>query len=272
MSTKTEGGRRLQASIDTEPPLISIISVAYQAGHELPALLDSILRLKDPSVELIVIDGGSTDGTVELLRTHDAEIDYWLSEPDRGIYDAMNKAIAAARGTFLLHLNAGDRLLSLPLKELEAAKAEDLDVAAFRVSVDGAYYFYPSSGAGLRFYNTLHHQGTFFRRETFPHYDTGYKIFADFDANQRMALAGARMKVFDEVVALHTSGGLSDIDSRPTTAEFFQVIAKNHGRSAVVIAWLLCKWRGLRLRVKPSRKAGREGMRDASAEGESRLK
>ena len=232
-----------------DQPLVSIITVVYKAAGDLPALLQSVFRLKEQDVELIVVDGGSDDGTCELLRQHDAEIDYWISEPDRGIYDAMNKGIAAARGTFLFHLNAGDRLLSVPRRELETAASAGIDIAAFKVSIDGHFDFRPSHGPGLRLNNTLHHQGTFFRRENYPAYDLQYRIFADFDVNQRLALRGAKVLLSDQVVALHATGGISDVASRSAISEFFRVIEKNHGRAYLPAAWFLCKWRGLKSRL-----------------------
>lgn len=230
-------------------PLISIITVVYRAHDDLPFLLQSVFRLKNEQIELIVVDGGSKDGTVDLLRQHDSKIDYWISEADRGIYDAMNKGIAAARGTFLLHLNAGDRLLQAPLEELEAASAQNIDIAAFRVSIDGKYEFRPSSGIALMFDNTLHHQGTFFRREIFPMYDIKYKIFADFDVNQRMLLSNARIAVFNRVVALHLTGGVSGRPTDAAVSEFLGIIAKNYGWKCLAIARLMGKWRGFKWRL-----------------------
>jgi glycosyltransferase involved in cell wall biosynthesis len=231
------------------PPLVSIITVVFRARQDIPALLESVFRLKDKRIELIVIDGGSDDGTQELLRQYDSIIDYWISEADFGVYDAMNKGIAAARGTFLFHLNAGDRLLSIPYHELEEAASNDIDVAAFRVSINGRHEFKPSHGFALKLANTLHHQGTFFRRAAFPMYDIQYRVFADFDVNQRLALRGAKIALFNQVVAQHMTGGLSDVSTPSTVAEFFNIIRKNYGRRYLPIAWLLCKWRGLNTRL-----------------------
>ena len=254
MLPREEGGRRLQGGPPKSPPLVSILTVLFQARRDLEQLLESILPRMDANMEFIVVDGGSNDGTRELLREHDAHIDYWLSEPDHGVYDAMNKAIAAASGVFLLHLNAGDRLLSIPRRELEALAAGPTAAAAFRVLLDGRREFRPSYGAALRFHNTLHHQGTFFRRACFPQYDTSYRVFADFDVNQRLALRGSPVAIFDEVVASYTSGGLSSVASRENIDEFFAIIAKNYGRSHLPIAWLLCKWRGLFARLVRGRR------------------
>jgi glycosyltransferase involved in cell wall biosynthesis len=244
MPEKIDGGSRLSGP-DKAPPLVSIITVVFRARNELLYLIDSVLRLKNENTEFIVIDGGSEDGTRELLHKYDSEIDYWVSESDRGIYDAMNKGIAAARGKFIFHLNAGDRLLYIPIPELKAASDHSADAAAFRVLITGRGEFLPSYTFSLRFNNTLHHQGTFFRRQSLPVYDTKYKVFADFDVNQKLALRGARVDIFDSVVASHATNGVSDIPSKATNAEFFRIIANNYGITHVPIAWVLCKWRGL---------------------------
>ncbi len=245
MAEKIQGGSRLTNGTDKSQPLVSIITVVFRAPNELLSLIESVLRLKNENIEFIVIDGGSEDGTRELLRKYDSEIDYWVSESDRGIYDAMNKGIAAAHGKFIFHLNAGDKLLYIPIPELKAASDHSADAAAFRVLITGRGEFRPSYTLSLRFNNTLHHQGTFFRRQSLPVYDTKYKVFADFDVNQKLALRGARVDIFDSVVASHAPGGVSDIPSRATIAEFFRVIASNYGIAHVPIAWILCKWRGL---------------------------
>ena len=247
----------LRAEVDILPrkalraskPLVSIITVVFRAREELPALIESVARLKTDRVEFIVIDGGSKHGTCELLSQYDSVIDYWTSEADRGIYDAMNKGIAAAQGIFLFHLNAGDRLLHIPVQELEAAASRGSDIVTFRVSIDDKQEFRPARGLVLRFKNTLHHQGTFYKRESFPVYDVSYLVFADFDANQRLARRGAHIEIFDQVVALHQGGGLSDVKTKANISEFFRVIQKNYGWTHLPPAWLICKWRGLKTRL-----------------------
>jgi glycosyltransferase involved in cell wall biosynthesis len=248
MTSGIEDNRRLELPRAIEP-LVSIITVVFRARQDLPALIESVARLKKDNVEFIVIDGGSKDGTCELLGQYDSVIDYWVSEPDRGIYDAMNKGIAAARGTFLFHLNAGDRLLHIPVRELKTAASNGTSVVAFRVSIDGKQEFRPGRGVVLRLKNTLHHQGTFYRREGFPIYDVNYRVFADFDANQRLARSGAQIEIFDQVVASHMGGGLSDVHIEANVSEFFEVIRRNYGWTHLPPAWLICKWRGLKARL-----------------------
>ncbi|RSL17553.1 glycosyltransferase involved in cell wall biosynthesis [Edaphobacter aggregans] len=249
---RREGGRRTLGHGRTEPPLVSIITVVFRAKDDLASILNSIFEHNPRDFELIVIDGNSGDGTVELLQEWDEKVDYWLSEPDMGIYDAMNKAQAVAQGDFLLHLNAGDKLLQLPKEELELARRENIDVATFRVSVDGTREFIPSCGSMLKLKNTLHHQGTFYRRQTFLPYDLRYKILADYDVNQRLALRGAKMKAFDKVVAWHASGGLCDnIDGY---SEHASILRKNYGWPYVVASLMLNEWKGIKARRKAALK------------------
>jgi len=101
------GGSR----IGPRKPLVSIVTAAYNAAHSLPATIDSVRAQMCDDYEYIVVDGASKDGSAEVLRSRDAYIDQWVSAPDTGMYDAMNKGAAMARGTYLAFLNADDRYL-----------------------------------------------------------------------------------------------------------------------------------------------------------------
>ncbi|MGA7749555.1 MAG: glycosyltransferase family 2 protein [Gallionella sp.] len=115
MSDRQEGGARLHQGskrADSGMPFISIITVAFNAAQHLPDTLKSIRAQDYPGVEWIVIDGRSTDGTADFLRANEDVIDYWLSEPDRGMYDALAKGFERANGEIVCWLNAGDMFLS----------------------------------------------------------------------------------------------------------------------------------------------------------------
>ncbi len=235
---RTEGGFRLRQGVSLTPPLVSIITVVFRAAHELPPLLENIMAQRGEDTELIVVDGGSDDGTLDVLRRYDDSIAYWISEPDRGIYDAMNKGIAVATGKFVLHLNAGDRLLFIPRQELDQSLADNIDVASFAVKTHRSGTHRPSNGFILRFANTWHHQGTFYRRESHPGYDTQYRIFADFDLNQRMTKAGKSVRLSNTVVAEQVSAGVSA--NMATYREQYNVVRQNFGTPYVYLAHL---WR-----------------------------
>ena len=96
-----------------EYPKISIVTVCYNAVNEVEMTILSVINQTYPNVEYIVVDGGSTDGTVDVIRKYDSRITKWVSEPDKGIYDAMNKGIGMATGEWLNFMNAGDKFVDM---------------------------------------------------------------------------------------------------------------------------------------------------------------
>jgi glycosyltransferase involved in cell wall biosynthesis len=93
-------------------PIISIITIVYNGVDVLNKTIDSIASQTYPHVEYIVVDGASTDGTVDLIQSNEDKISKWISEPDKGLYDAMNKGIKMASGDYLWFINAGDEIYS----------------------------------------------------------------------------------------------------------------------------------------------------------------
>lgn len=216
------GGCRLPGSA----PLVSVIVVVFRDARELEQIIESVERFRGPDLELVIIDGGSDDGSLELMESRQSDIDFYLSEPDRGLYEAMNKGIAHARGEFVLHINAGDRLLLAPFDALRGA-APEVAAVAFRVQDEPCVIAIPEYGDPLKRRCTLHHQGTFYRRSLHLGYDESLRVVADFDHNQRMMLAGLKVELRDELVAFHGEGGLSS--GRLMLAEHFSTVKKNFG-------------------------------------------
>lgn len=236
-AVRQAGGTRQGAD---RPPLVSVITVVLNGASFIEATLESLLENnRRQHYEVIVVDGGSDDGTVDVLRKYDQRLDYWISEPDQGIYDAITKGIGVAKGQFLYHLNVGDRLLHMPVEQLQDAWDTEADIAAFRVRVQGRPDFIPRGGKAIRCNNSIHHQGAFYRRASFPGYDLRYSVLADFDVNQRMLLAGARLRCYDKVVAYHGAGGVSQRSGRD---EVFQIIRKNCGFADLLTAYAKWRW------------------------------
>jgi glycosyltransferase involved in cell wall biosynthesis len=113
MEESLTGGLRLQGLSPVKAPglpVISIITIVYNGLNLIEKTIRSIIAQTYPNIEFIVIDGNSSDGTVEIIRLNEEHISYWISEPDGGIYDAMNKGLAAATGDFVWFMNAGDQI------------------------------------------------------------------------------------------------------------------------------------------------------------------
>ncbi len=111
MSITLEGGTRLRGkhfASSPNAPVLSIVTVVYNGAASLRRTIDSVLSQGYPNIEYIIVDGGSTDGTVDLLREYDESLAYWSSSKDKGIYDAMNKGVALCTGDWVAMINADD--------------------------------------------------------------------------------------------------------------------------------------------------------------------
>ncbi|MFI3214068.1 MAG: glycosyltransferase family 2 protein [Eubacteriales bacterium] len=106
-----EGGTRLQSGLkskDSKQPLITYITVVYNRIETLQACMESVWNQTYSNIEYIVVDGASTDGTLELIESNADKIDYYISQPDKGIYNAMNKGISLAHGDLICFMNSDD--------------------------------------------------------------------------------------------------------------------------------------------------------------------
>lgn len=212
-------------------PIISIVTVVMNDAEGIEGVLQNLIGFLCEDVELVIVDGGSTDGTLEILAKYKGHFAAFLSEPDSGIYDAMNKAIQLCSGRFVLHIGNGDRVLNLPLAELRILPS-DVACASYPVSLSDGRLFKPSKGLKLHYRNSLHHQGTFYSRQFIKPYDLAYPVFADYDLNIGLKKAGNRIEVGTSTVAFHDQGGFSSTNGG---ADELAAIVKLHGG----MFWLL---------------------------------
>ncbi len=230
-----EGAWR-EASSRRSHPILTILTVVFNDREEVQRIIDSVVPFKNADLEVVVIDGGSTDGTKELLQSFGDEVDYWLSEPDSGIYDAMNKGLRVARGTYVLHLNAGDRLCGVPWDVLRQAKADRIDVVCCQVLLGSEVVFDSRIDYRSKIDNTWHHQGTFYRREAHLGYDTGYRILGDCEHNHRLLKSRCSVRVAPFLVADHDMQGVST--TTPGKAELYRSIRTHFGEGYVLLSRL----------------------------------
>lgn len=171
-------------------PVVSIVTVNLNNAPGLQQTLDSVLRQTYANYEFIIIDGGSADGSRAIIEQHAHWITYWLSEPDQGIYHAMNKGIMQATGTYHLFLNSGDWLVDEHVLEQCFAQnhTADLLVGGCHVLEQGnrIHTYIPKQELTFRsFYRTtIPHQSTFIKRDLFGQlglYDETYRIHGDYE-------------------------------------------------------------------------------------------
>lgn len=202
------------------PPMVSIITVAYEAASTLEATIASVREQSSSDYEFIIIDGGSGDASVEILRKHEPHIDRWLSEPDRGIYDAMNKGAALASGSYLAFLNADDRYLPNTIERVvhcirerqpdvvygNMVKARDLGSGEMQRLERPRLEDMPRTMG-------VFHPATFVKKSAFEAlggYDTRYKLAADYELCLKLWQGGYRFEYIDHALAIFSMEGLSN--------------------------------------------------------------
>ena len=164
---------------------LSVITVNYNNKAGLQRTIDSVVCQTWRDFEWIVIDGGSTDGSKELLEQYQQHFAYWCSEPDGGVYNAMNKGIARAKGDYLLFLNSGDALYDenvLQTIDDIHSSADIITGQAIRMDTNELLRQYDKNLLMQLYLDTLNHQATFIKRELFKDtcYDESLKIVSDW--------------------------------------------------------------------------------------------
>lgn len=212
-------------------PLFSVVTAAFNAAATLEGCLRSVAGQRGVTVEHIVVDGGSNDGSRELLQQWSPRLAHWQSRPDGGIADAMNQGLAKARGEWLLFLHADDELLDADVLAAVASRlaASGADIVGFPVLYGDANHrrrLHPRGGnAWLRLKTGFHHQGTFIRRRVFDAiggHDASLGIAMDYEFFLRAWTRGVAMRTEAEpAVAWMRDGGVSSRRDWPTLSRRF---------------------------------------------------
>jgi len=251
---KGQGGLRARGYFKTthqDKPLITVVTVVYNGREHLEDTISSVISQVYDNIEYIIIDGGSTEGTLDLIRAYDDCIDYWVRETDDGLYDAMNKGwqLAGIEST-LLFLGAGDRILKFPT---DFAKHKSRQVIYGQVQLGTSQVFKSRANFELKFANTLHHQAQLVPKvlHAVPPFDTRYKLYADFDFNQRLLKKGVTFLYEKEFVTYAMPGGASELYS----IEACKIAAKNFGPVFGVLACLFYIFQRFKRLIKKSTSA-----------------
>ncbi|EGW51926.1 hypothetical protein HMPREF1022_01044 [Desulfovibrio sp. 6_1_46AFAA] len=193
-------------------PTLSIITVCLNEPL-LQRTCESIVNQTFQDFEWIVIDGGSTDETLEIFKRYKSRMDYFVSEPDGGIYFGMNKGIQQAHGTWLNFMNAGDMFVEKEtLQKIFGCddNYKNTDVL-YGLSLWGKKMYTPPSKIDkiYLYRQSLPHQASFFRRNKCDMYDTTYRVAADWRFFISMYDSGCIFKNLNLVVAVQDNNGIS---------------------------------------------------------------
>lgn len=189
-------------------PVLTVVTVVFNRVTEIESTIKSVINQHFDGLEYIVIDGGSTDGTINIIEQYSTKLSYWVSEPDKGIYDAMNKAIGRATGEWINFMNCGDTFVEGALTKMFSGKRYDADVV-----YGDALVQYPS------FQNTWRimpldemwkrtpfcHQSCFVKTTLMKQhrFDLTYRLSSDFDFLYKIYLEGKKFLYVDKVVCVY---------------------------------------------------------------------
>jgi glycosyltransferase involved in cell wall biosynthesis len=211
-------------SLGQKAPLVSIIVAVFNGNATLQQCIDSVKQQTYPNKELIIIDGGSTDGTVKMLTKNADNVGYWVSEPDRGIYNAWNKALVLAHGEWICFLGADDFLWDSTVLERMVEHLQGLPqnirVAYGQIMLigeDGKQSrsigeSWEQAKKSFKRHMNIPHVGTMHRRSLFAkngNFDESFKIAGDYELLLRELKTGNAKFVPNIVVAGQRLGGIS---------------------------------------------------------------
>ncbi len=242
---KQEGGLRtlpdfVDVAIDTDLPKITIITVVFNAAKFIERTIQSVINQSYPNTEYIVVDGGSSDGTADILWKYNDYIDYWVSEADNGLYHAMNKALTLGTGDYVWFMNAGDEIYDLDtLTEIfrTGEKPSDvyygetmiIDEQANEIGMRRLKAPEELTWSSLKYGMLVSHQAFIVSAKLAFNYNTDYRFSADYDWMLRVMKNAKRIKNTSFILAKFMDGGMTKQNIKAGLRERFKVMRKNYG-------------------------------------------
>lgn len=234
-------------------PRVSVITITYNAGSFLRKTIESIINQTNKEFEYLIVDGSSTDGTISIIQELESRVQKgefgikpeqyrWISEPDHGLYDAMNKAIGLAKGDFVWFINAGDKIYSSGTLQQVVDVIEqnpDADVVYGQTIIIGQedevlgerHRIAPTNLTKKSLLDGLVvcHQSVIVRRSIAPQYDLGYKLTADYDWMCRVLDASRKNVYIDDYLSKFQTAGLSSQRRKQSLKERFVIMKRHFG-------------------------------------------
>ncbi len=230
-------------------PKFTIITITYNAARWLERTVVSILSQSYPNIEYLIIDGGSKDGTVDIIKQYAPGIAYWVSESDKGLYDAMNKGLKQATGDYVWFINAGDTLQSAATVQriaMKIGKRSSLpDIIYGETSIVDA----EGKPLGMRRLKApkqltwksfrmgmlVCHQSFIAKRTIVPEYDLQYRLSADYDWCIRCLKQAKSIYNTKMILSNYLEEGLSTQQRKASLKERYEVMCKYYGKFATII-------------------------------------
>lgn len=230
-------------------PKISIVTIVFNGVEHLERTILSVLNQNYPNFEYIIIDGGSTDGTIDIIKKYENSISSWISEPDKGVSDAFNKGISMATGEVIGLLNADDWYEGNTLKLISTHYKSN------SILHGNIQYWNPDGTKGLYMYPneskifsemTINHPTVFVSKVLYDKHGTfslDYKLAMDYHLLLRMKLARVNFIYINTTLANMNSGGLSG-DWKKSYQEVFkakEVLMGHRAQHRVMLIWQILR-------------------------------
>ncbi|WP_018710442.1 glycosyltransferase family 2 protein [Phocaeicola barnesiae] len=213
--------------------LFSIITISFNAEKEIESTIKSVIEQSYNDFEYIIIDGNSTDNTIDIIRKYEKNISYWQSEPDTGIYNAMNKGIQYANGEWILFMNAGDTFANNHILE-KVSKSILGNHKKFEIIYGDVYkkksnniYLYKAEKLSLLTYRMpFSHQSCFIKKEILKNirFNEKYRIAADFNLIRYLYLKNYTFYYLPIPFSIFDLDGVSSKQFRSATKENNKII------------------------------------------------
>jgi len=222
-----------------DKPILSVITVVYNNAADIERTLLSVINQTYPNIEYIVIDGASTDGTLQIIEKYTNKIAKLVSEPDKGIYDAMNKGLALATGDYVIFMNSADEFYSPETVANVFAAAPDADIYYGETEMIGVN----NESLGQRRHKapenftwrdfkygmSISHQAIYIKRSLVKSYDPKYQLSADIDWILYAAKKAKTIVNVHQYVAKYKVGGMSKHKHRQSLMERFDIMKRYYG-------------------------------------------
>jgi glycosyltransferase involved in cell wall biosynthesis len=229
-----------------QQPRVSIITVVYNSVNTIEDTIKSVLALTYSNVEYIVVDGGSSDGTLGIIKKYEQKIAHWSSGPDAGLYDAMNKGMEMSSGDYFWFINSGDQPASPDVLDKVFAGCSTADVYyGETMLIDeagkeiGLRRLSPPDNLSWRDFRRgmlVSHQSFIAARKVAGKYNLSYRFSADYEWCLRTLKQATEIRNTGLILSKFREGGLTRQNIIPGLKERFRIMVKNFGLGSTIVA------------------------------------